>query len=370
MIPTPRSRLGWAVVMAGLVGIGLLGDVSRAADESRATHVRKELYGRMPDGTEVDLYTLTNADGLEVKVMTLGATLTTVKTPDRNGRLDIVTLHKDSFDEYLRGHPLFGSVVGRYANRIAGARFVLDGVEHKLEANAGRHHIHGGGKNAGFQWLVWKAEPLGESSSAGVRLSLTSPGGQGGFPGTLRVTMVYKLTNGNELVMDYTATTDKPTHVNLTNHAYWNLAGADSGDVLGHVVEIHAAHSLVTDDLLIPTGELRAVKGTPLDFTMPATIGSRVGQMKRKHYDDCYVLSAPTPGQPAAAARVVERRSGRVMEVSTTQPGVQFYTGHPRGFCLETQHYPNSPNEPRSPSTLLRPGETYHEVTVYRFTVQ
>lgn len=331
-------------------------------------HVHKELYGKLPDGTEVELYTLTNGLGLEARIMSLGATLTTVRAPDRQGKQDILTLHKNSFEEYVGGHPLFGSVVGRFANRIANARFRLDGKEYQLDANAGKHQLHGGKK--GFQWLPWSAEPVRETGAVGVKLTLVSPNGQGGFPGTLRATVIYKVTGDNQLVMEYTATADQPTHVNLTNHAYWNLAGAGAPDHLGHVLLLNADHYLPTDPTLIPTGEIRKVKNTPLDFTQPRAIGSRVREVPMKHYDHCFVLNKKAGERLSLAARVAEPKSGRVMEVWTTQPGVQFYTGNLRGFCLETQHYPDSPNQPSFPSTVLRPGETYHEITVHKFNVE
>lgn len=366
---TCRESARWLVLSGPVLAVALagVGGSARPAEKPEGLRVMKQIYGRMPDGgPEVDLYTLTNGLGLEARIMTLGATLTTVTAPDRHGQAALVTLHKDSFEEYLKGHPLFGSVVGRYANRIAGARFTIDGVEHRVEANAGKHHIHGGRK--GFQWLVWKAEPIREDQAVGVRLQLTSPDGDAGFPGTVRVAMSYRLTQANELVMEYTATTDKPTHVNLTNHAYWNLAGA--GDVMGHELFLDADHYLPSDADLIPTGEVRPVKGTPMDFTRARTIGSRIDQVDRRRYDHCYVLNRKPGQEPTLAARVVEPKSGRVMEVHTTQPGVQFYTGNPRGLCLETQHYPNTPNEPKFPSTLLRPGQTYREVTIHKFSVR
>lgn len=336
-----------------------------AAAEPARPEVQKQLFGTMPDGQAVNLYTLRNGQGLEAQVMTLGATLVTVRAPDRSGKVQPVTLYRRSLAQYLKGHPLLGSIVGRYANRIAHARFAIDGVTYSLEANAGKHHIHGGRR--GFQWLLWPAEPVSDDRSAGVRLELVSPDGQAGYPGTLRATVLYRLTADNELVMDYTATTDKPTHVNLTNHAYWNLTGSESEDVLGHILQLDADHYLPADDALIPTGEIRSVRDTPLDFTRPAPIGSRVEQLPRKYYDDCYVLNKK-PGQGLSrAARLVEPKSGRTMEVWTTQPGMQLYTGNRFGVCLETQHYPDSPNKPAFPSTLLRPGQTYRQTTVHKF---
>ena len=358
---TPSSRLAIALLWGLLAGMPAVAQVQS---------VTKQVYGTMPDGARVDLYTLANAGGLEARVMTLGATLTTVKAPDRDGKVDVVTLHRESLDGYVRGHPLLGSVVGRFANRIAGARFTLDGTEHRVVANAGRHHIHGGGRDHAFHWRVWGARPIIDAESVGVRLNLVSPDGQAGYPGRLEVTVEYRLTAKNELVMDYTARTDKPTHVNLTNHAYWNLGGAGSGDILGHLLELHADAYLPSDRTAMPTGEIRSVAGTPMSFTEPRTIGSRVEQLDPQRYDHCYVLRKKPGERLSLAARVVDPGSGRVMEVFTTQPGVQLYTGNRQGLCLETQHYPNAPNEPAFPSTVLRPGEQFHEVTVHRFSVE
>lgn len=346
--------------------------VCLAADAPTAPSLRveKSLFGHLPDGSQVDLYTLANSRGLEARVMTYGATLVGVRAADRHGKVDDITLHLESLDEYLRGHPLLGSVVGRFANRIAGARFTIDGVEHQLEANAGKNHIHGGGKKTGFQWQLWQAEPLCRPDSAGVKLSLLSPDGQAGYPGTVRVSVIYRLTDRNELAMEYTATSDKPTHINLTNHAYWNLAGADSGEVLNHVLLLNADHYLPSDDAKIPTGEIRPVRGTPMDFTSPMPIGSRIDQVDRGNYDHCYVLNREDGQKVSLAAKAVDPGSGRTMEVYTTQTGVQLYTGNRRGFCLETQHFPNSPHEPTFPSTLLRPGETVQEVTIHKFDVE
>lgn len=332
--------------------------------------VESTVFGELPDGRAVHLYTLTNSRGLEAKIMTYGATLVTVRTPDRQGRFDDLTLHLDSLADYAKGHPLFGSIVGRFSNRIAGAAFTIDGTEYKLEANAGKNHIHGGGRTNGFQWQLWQAEPYRTADAAGVKLSLVSPDGQAGYPGTLSVSVLYALTEDDALRMEYTASTDKPTHVNLTNHAYWNLAGAASGEMLDQVLALHADHYLPSDSDRMPTGEILPVKDTPMDFTRPLPIGARLDQLERRTYDHCYVIHQPPGQNMALAAIATDPASGRVMKVYTTQPGVQFYTGNRKGFCLETQHFPNSPNVAKFPSTLLRPGETYRHVTVHRFEVQ
>lgn len=372
----------WA---AGLVFCFWIASSSIAADDTGSAQkpaIDRATFGAMPDGTRVDLFTLTNGNGLRVKVTNYGATLISVEAPDRNGKRDCVTLYLDSFDDYLSGHPLFGSVVGRYANRIAGAKFRLDGVTYSLSANAGQNHIHGG--RQGFQKILWDAAPIHDATRVGVEMTHTSPDGHEGYPGELAVKVVYWLTRDNQLRIEYTAHTDKPTHVNLTNHAYWNLAGAGSGDVLGHVLMLNADRYLPADPSKIPLGTVAAVQGTAMDFTRPATIGSRIDQVEGG-YDHCYVLNK-TPGQRLSlAARLSDPTSGRVMEVHTTQPGVQLYTanglssrlkagglsyGRYHGVCLETQHFPDSPNRPAFPSTVLRPGETYRQVTVYRFSVE
>jgi aldose 1-epimerase len=308
--------------------------------------------------------------------------ITSVETPDRNGKLANITLHRDSLDEYLAGHPMFGCIVGRYANRIGGAKFSIDGVEYPLAANNGRNHIHGG--KVGFHKYVWKAEAEQGQGVVSVRLTHTSPDGDEGYPGKLSVTLTYSLSDDNEFTMDYAATTNKPTHVNLSNHAYWNLTGAGPGDVLGHVLTLCADRVLPVDAGLIPIGPPVSVHGSALDFTKPEAIGARIAET-RGGYDHCFVINRRPGERLVLAARVVEPTSGRVMEVLTTQSGVQLYTanglkmkdaagglryGNHAGFCLETQHYPDSPNRPEFPSTLLRPGETYHEVTVHRFGVE
>lgn len=344
--------------------------------------VRKENFGQMPDGTTVDQYTLTNIHGVKATVMTYGATLTAVETPDRNGRLTNITLNLESLSDYLAGHPFFGSVAGRFANRIAKGQFTLDGVQYTLATNNGPNHLHGGRK--GFDKAIWKAEPIEQDGLVGVVFTHVSPDGDEGYPGTVNATVTYTLNNSNELKMEYTATTDKATPVNLTNHAYWNLAGAAAGGILGHEVLLNADRYLPVDDTLIPLGELAPVANTPMDFRQPQTIGSRIADVKGG-YDHCYVLNQAKPGEMTLVARAVEPNSGRVMEIYTTQPGVQFYTGNfldgtlsahgvkyqkNHGFCLETQHFPDSPNRPAFPSVILRPGQAYHEVTVHKFSVQ
>jgi aldose 1-epimerase len=324
-------------------------------------------FGKMPDGTEVRLYTLTNVNGLRVQVMPFGATIVSVQTPDRDGKLADITLRMDTFDDYLTKRTVLGTVVGRFANRIGGAAFTIDGVEYPLTRNAGKHHIHGG--RDGFHRVLWQAVEVKQPDRVGVKMTYTSRDGEEGFPGALEATVVYSLTSADELVMHYEATTDKPTHVNLTNHAYWNLSAGKAENVLGHELTIHASAYLPADDALIPTGDSVPVKDTPLDFTAPKTIGARIDQLKNG-YDHCYALDTEAGKAMPLAARVVEPISGRVMEVSTTQPGVQLYTDGRarRALCLETQHYPDAPNRPSFPSTLLRPGETYRQTTIHKFS--
>ena len=355
---------------------------AEAAPRVREVRVEQREFGKMPDGQSVEVFTLHNANGLAARVMTHGATLIGVETPDRAGNFANITLFLDTFADYLAGHPVFGSVVGRYANRIAGAKFTIDGVTHAVTLNAAPHHIHGG--NQGFHKRVWTARPLREADSAGVELTLTAADGEEGFPGKLQAKVVYRLTNRDELFMEYTATTDKPTHVNLTNHAYWNLAGAGNGDALGHRLTIHADQYLPSDDKKIPTGELASVRGTPMDFTTPHPLGERIAQVAGGGYDHCYVVNRKPGETLVLAARVEDPKSGRVMDVFTTEPGVQLYAanhvseklkgaGKPYGkhhaICLEAQKFPNSPNQPNFPSSLLRPGETYRQVTMHKFSV-
>lgn len=370
-----------AIAMILVAVPGLAPGHTPAGEPIGTATISQTSVGATPDGKRVDQYTLTNPQGLEVTVLTYGAMITTVKVPDRQGRLESVTLFLDPPSQYLTRRTVLGTIVGRYANRIAGARFNLDGVLYRLSANAGKNHIHGG--RQGFHTIVWDAAPVEDEEGVGVVLTHTSPDGDEGYPGTLSVRVLYKLTHENSLRMEYTATTDKPTHVNLTNHAYWNLAGAGSGDVLDHILMLNADHYLPVDAEKIPAGEIHSVRGTPMDFTRPHTIGSRIDQVEGRNYDHCYVLNKEHPGQLSLAARLTDPKSGRVMEVYTTQPGVQLYTarglkihtekvsyGPYHAVCLETQHFPDSPNKPHFPSTVVRPGQTYHQITVHRFSVR
>jgi aldose 1-epimerase len=347
--------------------------------------VHPERYGRTPDGQEVEAFTLRNARGLELRAITYGATITSLRVPDRQGRFADVVLGWRDLEGYLAGAGYLGCVVGRYGNRIAGGRFVLDGQPHQLTVNDGGNHLHGGRR--GFDKVVWKGEPFEGKSGAGLAFLYTSPRGEEGYPGTLRARVTYTLTDADELVVDYTATTDEPTHVNLTQHSYFNLAGEGSGDVLGHELEVAADRYTPVDETLVPLGTLSPVAGTPFDFRTPAAIGDRIGvkdpQIERgRGYDHNFVLGPA--GAWKRAARVRDPVSGRTLEVRTTEPGLQVYTGNlldgtpgksgrayaPRsGLCLETQHFPDSPNRPAFPPTVLRPGDRYRSTTTFAFGV-
>ncbi len=350
------------------------------ADFAKMTIITK-LFGKTSDGHDVTRFTLTNRSGHSISVMNWGATLLEVNVPDRDGTIANVNLCFDSLQPYLDGHPYFGSTVGRYCNRIGGAKFTIDGMEYKVTQNIGQNHIHGGKQN--FTYQFWHSEHVQTPDGTGVRFRLVSPDGQEGYPGTVTATVDYFWNDANELKMVFTAQTDAPTHVSLCNHSYWNLAGAGSGSALGHVATIQADQYLDVDSELIPTGNLNDVGGTPLDFRTPTPLGDRIDQLPQtKGYDHCYVVRGET-GSLRLAAHVVDPESGRFMEVETTQPGMQLYTanhlpgnersngygGH-EAFCLETQRFPDSPNRDSFPSTLLRPGETFKEVTVHRFGVQ
>jgi aldose 1-epimerase len=348
--------------------------------------IQRQAFGKTADGQTVDLYTLTNRNGVEAKIMTYGGTVVSLRVPDRNGKLGDVVLGYDSLEGYLKNNPYFGSIIGRYGNRIAGGKFSLNGRQYTLARNNGENHLHGGVK--GFDKVVWQAKESNTKDGPSLTLSYVSKDGEEGYPGNLSVTVVYTLTDKNELKIDYAATTDKETVVNLTHHSYFNLAGR--GSILDHQLTIHADRFTPVDGGLIPTGELRSVKGTPMDFTRPAAIGARIDQQDEqlilgKGYDHNWVLGSGG-GRLAHAATVYEPASGRVMEVHTTEPGLQFYSGNfldgsitgkggevyakRAGFCLETQHFPDSPNHPNFPSTVLRPGRKYSTTTIYKFTAK
>jgi aldose 1-epimerase len=347
--------------------------------------VEKSAFGQTADGRPVDLYVLTNAHGLKAKVITYGGIITELHTPDRNGKSGDVVLGFDSLKGYLAGHPYFGAIVGRVANRIAKGKFTLGGKVYQLAVNNGPNALHGGLQ--AFDKKVWKAEPVEGADGPGVRLSYVSADGEEGYPGNLSVTVTYTLTNQDELRIDYKATTDKDTPVNLSNHSYVNLGGPGGGDILGHELMLAADQYTPVDATLIPTGEIKPVKGTPLDFTTPTPIGARIDQLKGDPggYDHNFVLRGGGKSL-ALAARVHEPKTGRVMEMYTTEPGVQFYTGNfldgkltgksgvvykkHAGFCLEAQHFPDSVNHPNFPSVILKPGNTYTQTTVYKFSAK
>ncbi|MGD8897985.1 MAG: aldose epimerase family protein, partial [Acidobacteriota bacterium] len=350
--------------------------------------VETEPFGETPEGIPVELHTLTNAHGLEVRAMTYGGVILSLKVPDRDGNLGDVVLGYDTLEGYLEVSPYFGAIIGRYGNRIANARFTLDGEDYSLAANDGPNALHGGVK--GFDKVIWRAEPFKSDEGVGVVFAYTSPDGEEGYPGTLEARVTYTLTDANELVFSYHAITDEATPVNLTQHTYFNLAGDGSGDILGHELMLNASRYTPVDSTLIPTGEIVAVAGTPFDFTTSTAIGAHIDAEDEQigfggGYDHNYVLDRGDGEEMTLAARVYEPTTGRVMEVTTSEPGVQFYSGNfldgtitgkgghvyeqRSGFCLETQHYPDSPNQPDFPSTVLRPGEQYRSRTVYRFSV-
>ena len=337
-------------------------------------------YGSLPDGSAVRLFTLTNANGMSAAVTDYGALLVSLQAADREGAVGEITLGFDALAGYLGKHPYFGATVGRYANRIGGARFTLDGQEYRLAANNGENHLHGG--VVGFDRVLWEADAFEEDGTAGVCFSRVSPDGEEGYPGNLQVTATYTLTEMDELRIDFEAMTDRATPVNLTNHTYFNLRG--SGDILGHQVQIAASRYTPVNAALIPTGKLAKVAGTPLDFTTPHAIGERFAAVAGG-YDHNYVLDRKADGELVCAARVEEPESGRVLEVFTTDPGIQFYTGNfldgtlagrggvhylpQAGFCLEPQKFPDSPNQPAFPSSILKPGEMYLHTLLFRCSV-
>ena len=349
--------------------------------EKNMLTVQQEPFGQTAANEEVTLFGLHNRSGMKVGLINLGAIITSVQVPDRNGKLANVTLSFSDCAAYEDNAPYFGGACGRYANRIAASKFSLDGTEYSLFPNNGTNSLHGG--KSGFMKKVWKATPFSDDKQAGVKFTYVSADGEEGYPGALKTEVTYTLTDASELRIDYTATTDKPTVLNLTNHAYWNLAGAGKGLIVDHELTLHCSKYLPVDQEGIPTGELARVEGTCMDFLKPHTIGERIDQPENGNggYDHCYVVDGKD-GELRPAAKIVEPKSGRVMEILTTEPGIQFYTGNflegtpktgnaPRhgAFCLETQHFPDSPNRPEFPSTRLDPGKTYTQTTVHKFSI-
>jgi len=347
--------------------------------------IEKSVFGKLPDGQTADLYTLRNEKGMTVKITNFGGIIVSWTAPDKNGHYDDITLGCDSLSGYLKGTPYFGALIGRYGNRIAKGKFSLDDTEYTLATNNIGNHLHGGIR--GFDKVLWTATPVNGREPA-LKLRYGSPDGEEGYPGNLQVEVVYTLRKDNSLQIDYTATTDKKTVCNLTNHAYFNLAGAGKGDILGHELMLYADRFLPVDSTLIPTGELRPVTGTVFDFSQPVAIGARINEKTDAQivagggYDHCWVLKDGDKGLKLAAV-LSEPVSGRKMEVYTTEPAIQFYSGnfldgtvtgkggipyaHRTGLCLETERYPDSPNKPEFPTTALNPGETLRSTTVYKF---
>ncbi|MBI9017075.1 MAG: galactose mutarotase [Phycisphaerae bacterium] len=359
--------------------------VSFCGCQSGQKSITKDSFGSTGDGKKVDVYTLTNANGVQVEITNYGAIVVSLKVPDRNGEIADITLGYDKLEDYIKDTPYFGAIVGRYGNRIAKGKFTLDGKGYTLATNNDENHLHGGIK--GYDKVVWEAEMVERCDSVGLKLSYLSKDGEEGYPGNVQITVTYLLNNDNELDIEYHATTDKATPFNPTHHSYFNLAGQGNGDILNHQMMINADRFTPVDAGLIPTGQLKSVKGTPMDFTTPTAIGKRVNQNDQqlvygKGYDHNWVLN-DWDGKMNSAAKVYEPTSGRVMEVLTTEPGIQFYCGnfldgsnvgkggkvyeHRFGFCLETQHFPDSPNQKDFPSTILKPGETYSHRTIYKF---
>jgi aldose 1-epimerase len=387
----PRRALGFALTLLLLIGLApgvVAQDATPTGDATpmAGPGVTEQPYGTA-DGEEVTLFTLTNSSGMTVEIMNYGGIIQSIWVPDRNGEMANVTLGFDNLEQYLAGHPYFGNITGRYANRIALGTFELEGETYELAINNDPNSLHGGEK--GFDKYVWEAEVL--EDAIGVRLHRVSPDGEEGYPGNLDVTVTYTLTEDNEIQIDYHATTDAATVVNLTNHAYFNLAGEGNGSILDHELQLMASTYTPVDETLIPTGEIAPVADTPMDFTEPHAIGERIRNdfeqlVIGRGYDHNYVLDREDDDSLVLAARVVEPASGRVLEVLTTEPGIQFYAGNfldgtvigasgrmyrqGDGFALETQHFPDSPNQPEFPTTVLNPGEEFNSTTVYAFSTE
>jgi aldose 1-epimerase len=380
-----KFRVAAIALIAGII-LSVAGHWANKVEANPMT--KKQLFGKTADGTEIYLYTLTNKNGMEADIINFGGTLVKLKAPDRTGKFADVVLGYDTLAEYENGGNYFGATIGRYGNRIAHAKFTLDGVEHILAKNDGDNSLHGGLK--GFNKVVWTAKEIPAKDGSALQLNYLSKDGEEGYPGNLSVQVVYTLTDSNELEIEYSASTDKDTVLNLTHHSYFNLKGQGEGDILDHRLTLNADRFTPVDAGLIPTGELRSVKGTPFDFTTPVAIGARINsddeQLKLgKGYDHNWVLNWKPQNHLLLAAKVEEPTSGRTLEVFTTEPGIQFYTGNfldgkpgkggktynfRNAFCLETQHYPDSPNHPAFPTTELKPGQYLHSKTIYRFSAK
>jgi aldose 1-epimerase len=368
--------LAACILIAGITGCNM--------KKGARMGIQKQAFGTTADGKQADLYTLTNTKGMVVKITNFGGNIVSILAPDKNGVMADVVFGYDSLKGYEANPTFFGSTIGRYANRIAGGKFKLEGKAVQLPQNDGSNYLHGN-----YHKVLWQAKEIPGKDSVGLELKYDSPDGELGFPGNLSATVVFTLNNNDELRMDYSATTDNATVINLTNHSYFSLAGDASGDILGHVLEIFADRMTPVNKNLIPTGKLAKVAGTPFDFTMPHTVGERIGEKDQqlefgRGYDHNFVLNRTGEGL-FLAARAQEPASGRVLEVLTTEPGIQFYCGnfldglkgkggkaynYRTALCLETQHFPDSPNQPSFPTTILKPGEEYKTTTVYKFSVK
>lgn len=358
-----------------------------ASNTQTNSAVEKRSFGKTPDGAAIDMYVLKNKNGVEADVINFGATLVSLKVPDRSGNLADVVLGFKDIDGYVDGKAYLGATIGRYANRIANGTFTLNDKAYQIPKNDGNNSLHGGLK--GFNKRVWTAHEIKVPNAQAIRFSYLSKDGEEGFPGNLNVEVTYSLTNDNALRIEYSASTDKDTVVNLTNHSYFNLAGEGNGNILDTQLTLHANQFTPVNETLIPTGELRAVKDTPFDFTSATAIGARINQDDEqlkfgKGYDHNWVLTSGKGAGPRLAAEAYESKSGRLLQVLTTEPGIQVYTGnfldgsirgksgvpynHRSAFCLETQHFPDSPNHPNFPSTVLKPGQRFHSITIYRFS--
>ena len=382
------TRIALTALIAVLtVAAGCSREESSTPVQTPRPLMTKSPIDKTPDGQVVDLITLRNRNGMEVEILSYGGTIRSLKTPDRTGAIDDIVLGFDDLKSYMEKSPYFGCLIGRYGNRIAKGKFTLDGQTYTLATNNGANHLHGGVK--GWDKVIWTPELNQDARSVRVALSYTSKDGEEGYPGTVKARVTYTLTEDDELIVDYHATTDKATVINLTQHSYFNLAGSKANDILGHELQLNAASYTPVDDGLIPTGEIAPVEGTPFDFRTPTAIGARINDAKNEQikrglgYDHNFVLSRNGATGLVQAAKVTDPITGRTMTISTTEPGIQFYSGnflkgdltgkggrvypHRSGFCLETQHYPDSPNQPKFPSTTLRPGEEYKSQTVFKF---